>query len=282
MPEGYAGQNITKQFTMTAFSKRPACFVLLAACIFFTALPGFSNEKKPVRDYYEITVYHFKTAAQEKTIDDYLEHALVPALHRKGISKTGVFKPIANDTAADKLIYVFVPFKSFDELLSLPSQLEKDAAYATAGSSYLTAAYDAPPYTRMESIWLLAFPLAPQMQLPGLTGVHADRVYELRSYESPTEKLHVNKVHMFNEGGEIPLFTRLEFNAVFYADVINGSHMPNLMYLTSFDNMAAREQHWKTFSADPEWKKLVALPEYQHNVSKAEVILCHAAAYSDL
>jgi hypothetical protein len=107
-------------------------------------------------------------------------------------------------------------------------------------------------------------------------------VYELRSYESPTEKLHVNKVHMFNEGGEVPLFKRLGFNAVFYADVINGSHMPNLMYMTSFDNLAAREEHWKTFVADAEWKKLSALPEYQHNVSKAEIILLHAADYSDL
>jgi hypothetical protein len=87
---------------------------------------------------------------------------------------------------------------------------------------------------------------------------------------------------MFNEGGEVPLFKRLGFNAVFYADVISGSHMPNLMYMTSFENRAAREEHWKSFSADPEWKKLVALPEYQHNVSKAEVILCHAADYSDL
>ncbi|MEP7279608.1 MAG: NIPSNAP family protein, partial [Bacteroidota bacterium] len=105
--------------------------------------------------------------------------------------------------------------------------------------------------------------------------------YELRSYESPTENLHINKVHMFNEGGEIPLFKRLKFNAIFYADVINGSHMPNLMYMTSFENMEAREQHWKTFATDAEWKKLVALPEYQHNVSKAEIILCRAAGYSD-
>jgi hypothetical protein len=89
-------------------------------------------------------------------------------------------------------------------------------------------------------------------------------------------------VHMFNEGGEIPLFKRLEFNAVFYADVINGSHMPNLMYMTSFENMAEREAHWKAFFADDAWKKLVVLPEYQHNVSKAEIFLLHATDYSEL
>jgi len=257
-------------------------FIYLLANFVFFALPGYSNDKKPAQEFYEIKVYHFKTADQEKALDDYLQHALVPALHKMGISKTGVFKPLANDTAADKLIYVFMPLKSFDQLLSLPGQLDKDADYNTAGSAYLNAVYNNPPFTRMESILLKAFRMAPQMQLSGLTGSHAERIYELRSYECPTEKLYLNKVHMFNEGGEVPLFKRLEFNAIFYADVINGSHMPNLMYMTSFDNIASREQHWKTFSADAEWKKLSSMPEYQHNVSKAEIILLHATDYSDL
>lgn len=257
-------------------------FTGLWAGLLFISTAAYSNHKQPVQEFYEIKIYHFKTAEQEKMIDDYLQHALLPALHKKGISKLGVFKALANDTAADKLIYVFMPLQSFEELLSLPAALENDAGYNTAGSAYLNAVYNNPPYTRMESILLKAFRLAPRMQLPALTGPHTERIYELRSYESPTEKFHINKVHMFNEGGEIPLFKRLEFNAVFYADVINGSHMPNLMYMTSFENMAAREAHWKTFSADAGWKKLVAMPEYQHNVSKADIVFLHAADYSDL
>jgi NIPSNAP len=238
--------------------------------------------KSPAREFYQIKVYHFKSAEQEKSIDDYLEHALLPALHKNGIGKTGVFKPLANDTAADKLIYVLLPLQSFEQLLALPALLEKDAAYTAAAASYLNAPYTNPPYTRMESILLKAFAMAPKMQLPHLSGPQADRIFELRSYESATEKIYLNKVHMFNEGGEVPLFKRLEFNAVFYADVINGSHMPNLMYMTSFENMEARTQHWKTFTTDPEWKKLSSMPEYQHNVSKAEIILMHSTAYSDI
>ncbi len=62
-----------------------------------------------------------------------------------------------------------------------------------------------------------------------------DRAYELRSYESPTEKLYWNKVEMFNKGDEIGLFKRLNFNAmVFYGEVVAGSRMPNLMHLTDF------------------------------------------------
>jgi len=254
---------------------------LLFVCLFFSK-DGFSRDKKPAQEFYQITVYRFKTAAQEKELDDYLQQALLPVLHKLTTGKIGVFKPIANDTATDKLIYVFVRLKSFEQVLSLPAQTDKDADYNTAAAGYLNAAYNNPPYTRMESIILKAFPMAPQMQVPSLAGPHSEHVYELRSYESPTEKMHINKVKMFNEGGEVPLFKRLGFNAIFYADVISGSHMPNLMYMTSFDNMAAREEHWKAFSADAEWKKLVAMPEYQHNVSRNETILCHAADYSDL
>ncbi len=85
---------------------------------------------------------------------------------------------------------------------------------------------------------------------------------------------------MFNEGGEIKLFKRLSFNAVFYAEVLSGNRMPNLMYMTSFDNMDERNKHWKAFGDDPEWKRLSGLEEYQHTVSKLDIILLHPTSYS--
>jgi hypothetical protein len=157
----------------------------------------------------------------------------------------------------------------------------KDKDYIETGKEYLEALYSNPPYQRMENILMEAFTMTPVMQLPKLTSPKNERIYELRSYESPTEKLNLNKVRMFNEGGEIALFKRLEFNAIFYAEVISGSHMPNLMYMTSFENKNERDAHWKAFVDSPEWKKLTSMPEYQHNVSKAEVILTKAALYSD-
>ncbi|RYE16269.1 MAG: NIPSNAP family containing protein, partial [Sphingobacteriaceae bacterium] len=74
----------------------------------------------------------------------------------------------------------------------------------------------------------------------------------------------------------------LSFNAVFYAHVLAGSWMPNLMYMTSFDNKTAHDAHWKAFSDDPEWKKLSGTAEYQKNVNKADIILMHPASYSDI
>ncbi|WP_229725069.1 NIPSNAP family protein [Hymenobacter baengnokdamensis] len=87
---------------------------------------------------------------------------------------------------------------------------------------------------------------------------------------------------MFNAGGEIRLFNRLGFNGVFYGEVVFGSNMPNLMYMTSFKSMPDREAHWKAFSSDPEWLKLKALPQYQHNVSHTDITFLRPTAYSGL
>lgn len=236
---------------------------------------------RPPRELYQITVYHFRNDAQEKMLDNYLQNALLPALHRLGMLQVGVFKAFANDTATDKVLYVFTTMQSLDFATKLPLKLQSDKSYQEASAEYTNAAYTSPPYSRMEIILLQAFPLAPKMQIPLLKAAKKDRVYELRSYESATEKIFANKVQMFNEGDEIGLFKRLNFNASFYATVIAGSKMPNLMYMTSFENMADRDAHWKSFVEDPHWKRISTMPEYQKNVSHADIIFLRPAEYSD-
>ena len=236
--------------------------------------------KAQKREYYEIKVYHVKTNDQVKQVDLFLQNAYLPALHKAGFGKIGVFHPIINDTAVDKRIYVYIPLKSLGHLDKLEDVLVTDASIAT--ESYWNAAHTAAPYARIESIVLKAFAMMPKMQAPSLTGNKTERVYELRSYESATERLYRQKVKMFNEGGEIVLFRRLQFNAVFYAEVLAGSHMPNLMYMTSFNNMAERDAHWKQFGADPEWNKLKVVPEYQNTVSKNDPVLLNPAEFSEL
>jgi hypothetical protein len=231
------------------------------------------------REIYQLTVYHFSTKDQEAKIDQYLKDDLLPFLHTQKIKSVGVFFPIANDTAKDKKIYVLIPIK---ELNKLPELQQKVTLMLSEKSSpYILSSFDNAPYVRMENIIIQAWEMHPMMQLPKLTTHILDHVYELRSYESATEQYYRSKVKMFNQGGEIFLFARLQFNAVFYGDVVAGSRMPNLMYMTSFDNMASREAHWNLFKNDPEWKKLSAAAEYQHNVNRNETILMKAKAYSD-
>jgi len=233
------------------------------------------------RSFYQLKVYNLNDQSQLERVDNYLKNAYVPAMHRAGVSQVGVFRSVETDTGGIRM-YVLIPFHSLQELAHLNDVISKDKAYQSAGSDYINASYDNTPYVRIETIILQAFPGAPTLNKPNLSTPPSERIYELRSYEGPTEKYHVDKLKMFNDGSEIDIFKRLEFNRVFYAEVISGSHMPNLMYMTTFKNMSDREAHWKAFSADPAWKKLSALPEHQHNVSKANIFFLHPTDYSDL
>ncbi|RZK17657.1 MAG: NIPSNAP family containing protein [Pedobacter sp.] len=249
---------------------------LLLSAVASIAISAHVYAAKPAF-YFQIKVYHFKTDTQENKIDFYLKNAYLPALHRAGIEDVGVFRPIVQDTS-EKLIYVFIPLKKLTDLDRINTEIGKNSEHAESGKSYLDAAYDQAPYSRVESILLKAFSAMPEYSLPKLNTPKNERVYELRSYEAATENLSFNKIEMFNDY-EVEIFSKLNFNAVFYGQVIAGSKMPNLMYLTTFNNKADRDSHWAAFG--PEYKKISGLPQYQHNVSKNVTLFLYPAEYSD-
>lgn len=252
---------------------------LAIAVFLMIAFTQFVSAASP--DYYQIQVYRINGKAQEDRIDNYLKMAYLPALHRAGVKTAGVFKPIASDPAAGQQIIVWLPLTSLGQLDKLQTALAKDATYQTAGADVLKAPFDNVPFQRKESILLKAFSEAPNYILPKHPTQPSQKIYELRSYEGPTEYLFRQKVKMFNEAGEIKLFKSLDFNALFYAEVISGSAMPNLMYLTTFADKAAHVAHWDAFRNNPEWKRLSALEEFKHTVSKSVILLLYPTDYSD-
>jgi hypothetical protein len=233
------------------------------------------------REYYQLKTYSFADEEQVKMTDDYLANAFLPALKRLGINAVGVFKPRAVDSLTPKVTYVLIPFKTLSQFEGLDAALENDQLYKSAGKDYIEAAYDKPPYQRIESTILKAFVDMPKMQASPLAGPRKDRIYEMRSYESATEALYRNKVDMFNAGGEVALFDKLGFNAVFYAEVLSGSQMPNLMYMTTFPDQESRDEHWKSFVDAPEWNVLKEMPKYQNNVSRNDTRFLYPTEYSD-
>lgn len=258
---------------------KPVCLIalLLSGLIIQSWLPEDNSQG----ELYQLSIYHFSNTTQEKILDNYLQNALLPALHKLRMKNIGVFKNHSNDTLSVKTLYVLLPIQSIEQVIKIPTKLNADMKYLAAGAEYINAIYTSPPYARMETILLQAFSLAPKLQVPALKEPRRNRIYELRSYESATEKIFQNKVKMFNEGDEIGLFKRLNFNAAFYGEVIAGGKMPNLMYMTCHENKTSRDANWKTFVDDPFWKKLSAMPEYQHNVSHIDITLLYPTEYSD-
>lgn len=231
--------------------------------------------------FFELKVYEYATQEQEKRIDDFLQKSFLPFLHKNGRDKVGVFSNYANDTASIKKLYVLIPHPSLDGIAYIQKALFKDQEALLNGKDYIDASSSQPAYHRITTYVLEGFRFAPNLMLPNLKSDYSSRVYELRSYESASEKKYWKKVEMFNEGGEIDLFARLNFNAIFYAEVISGPTMPNLIYMTSFENMEDRNSHWKAFSNDPKWKELLAMKEYDQTVSKNVTSFLKAKPYSD-
>jgi hypothetical protein len=260
----------------TSFLRIVATFVLLIAAV------NLSFGKSPAKQmYYEIKMYRIGGATQEAKMDAFLKDAYIPAMHRAGISKIGVFKPVEQDTAFGKFVYVFIPFKTVDQYLEIESKLAKDQAYHTAGKEFLDAPYNDPPFARYENILMKAFALMPEFKVPTFTTPMSERIYELRSYESATEAKATKKIGMFNEGGEMKIFESIGANPVFFGQVLMGSKMPRLMYLTTYANMKAHDDCWAAFRNHPEWKKLSTMEEYKNTVTKANPYLLHPASYSD-
>lgn len=233
------------------------------------------------RDYYLIQIYHCSNQKQIDNIDNYLKNTYLPYLHNSGIKKVGVFAPISNDTALDKTLYVWIPLKNIGQIDKLDQNIEKLDPMSNDALIHLEMKDNSLPYNRMVRIITKSFKNVPEYQKKSDLIKSPDRIYEYRSYESATENLHLRKVHMFNEGDEIGIFTRNHFNAIFYSKVIAGARMPNLIYMTCFNNMNDRDAHWKAFGADPVTPKIFSMSEYQKTISVSDIILMKARDYAD-
>ena len=204
---------------------------ILASCaILFASSVALAQQTQ--RQLYQLKTYTLANAEQDQLTDYFLEEAYIPALKRNGIKSVGVFKNHKKE--GDTLMYtvVFYPIASLNQVASLDVALQKDEMFQKVGAPFITAAYDQPPFLRIESTLLKAFEKMPVMKSPELNGDRDKRVYELRSYESAAPGLYRKKVEMFNFGGEVDLFDSLGFNAVFYGEVLSGAHIwrPGMHY----------------------------------------------------
>ncbi|MDB5130670.1 MAG: family containing protein [Mucilaginibacter sp.] len=217
---------------------------------------GAENFKNTGRDFYELRVYTLKNEQQQKLVEDYFKNAAIPALNRLGSNHTGVFTELK--PAGQTKVYVLIPYNSLSDFLSVQEKLSGDLVYQEKGAPYLNAPATEPAYERIESSLLMAFAHSPKLSVPA----KKQRIFELRRYEHASESAGKKKLEMFNEAGEADIFKRLGFNPVFFGETLIGELRPNLIYMVTFDDMQAHDQHWKAFGGDPEWQKIRAVPDY--------------------
>lgn len=214
------------------------------------------NSAKSLQEFYELRVYLLKNGQQQKLVEYYFQNAAIPALNRIGNNNIGVFTELK--PADQTKLYALIPYNSWDDFLTVQDKLANDKVYLEAGQPYLNAPATEPAYERIESSLLKSFAHSPKLNVPE----QKPRIFELRRYEHASESAGKKKLEMFNDAGEIDIFKRLGFNPVFFGETLIGELRPNLIYMITFDDMAAHDSHWKAFGSDPEWKKVSAIPDY--------------------
>lgn len=233
------------------------------------------------REYYELRRYRLVSGPQTKLANQYVAEALIPALNRLGMKPVGAFNLYLGPETP--LLYVLIPSTSLDTLVNAELRLEQDEEYKKAGEGFLNAPAKEPPYERAESSLMIAFQGHPKLNVPPVTAEHGSRIFQLRTYESPTTADHVRKVEMFHSG-EFEIFKQAGFWPVFYADTLIGSRLPNLTYMLSLPDLSSLEAKWKAFQTNPDWKKLSASPRFSVEaiVSNITNLILNPASYSQI
>ena len=213
------------------------------------------------REHYLIRRYQLQAGPQTKLVESYFGDALIPALTRLGMGPIGAFKlDYGPETPA---FYLLIPGRSVEALASIELRLVEDTEFMKAADPFWNAPATAPAFLRMESTLLAAFEGWPRLTTPAATATKSKRIFQLRTYESPSDAAHVRKVEMFHKG-EFQIFEKAGCHPVFFSDALSGSRLPQLTYMLSFANLAELEKGWAAFSSDPDWKKLSASPRYSY------------------
>jgi hypothetical protein len=258
--------------------------VLGSAAMMSAAAEGGAQvtSSQPGPEFYVLRHYILRQGTQLRRLADFVQNAAIPALNRLGHAPIGAFEVVAG--LATPTLFLLTPCTSLDSLGSLDERLEADADYARAGAAYIDAPATDAPYVRQEVSLLAAFAKMPRLQVPAATAAKGPRLFELRTYENPSEKAQRAKMRMFSEMGEIDIFRRVGLTPVFFSRTMVGPHMPSITYMLVHENTAGREKSWSAFSSDPEWRKLAATPGYSDPelVSNITTVLLRPAAYSQI
>ncbi|MGD0156119.1 MAG: NIPSNAP family protein [Terracidiphilus sp.] len=213
----------------------------------------------PGREFYQLRRYNLLSGNQVKLTENFFSTALIPALARLRMGPVGAFKlDIGPETPA---YFLLIPGSEIEPLAELDLRLVRDAEFLKAADPFWNATSVAPAFQRVEISLLAAFEGWPRLIPPASSAAKAKRIFQLRTYESPSNGEHVRKVEMFHSG-EFEIFKNAGFHPVFFGDTLIGSRLPNLTYMLSFADLAELEAKWDVFRSDPAWKKLSADPRF--------------------
>jgi hypothetical protein len=200
-------------------------------------------------NYYLLEQYFLRHSTQLPRINEFMSQGFLPT-----VSKFHTGPKIFLEALVAAHLPQFVTvlgLTSLDELTSLRTRLRQDSTFQKSFAAWENG--PEPPYEYLTHTLLKATDYSPAVS--NSPSGEKPRVFELRVYHSPTWK-QLAALHRRFAGPEIKIFHRVGVQPILYTETVIGQNMPNLTYLTPFQDLAAREKAWSAFGADPEWMKV--------------------------
>jgi hypothetical protein len=226
-----------------------------------------ANEK----EIYEWRIYTLNENGTE-ALDNFFKETLIPAYNRQGVS-AGAFKLYKEEDT--ELRYLLLVYPNITSYLKIKHEIWNDQVFKKAAQSFYDETAPNPVYSEFETLLCEAFDKIPKMRKPD-----KDRtLFELRHYKSPNEEANQRKVKMFN-ADEIAIFDKVGINSVCYGEVLAGTRMPSLVYLTWYKDETTRNAVWGTFVKDPDWIRIKDMKEYSYTATNNKSRLLSPLPYS--
>ena len=197
--------------------------------------------------FYLLDYFYLRQGGQAARLNEFFSSQM--PLIAKNTRAVGVFTSIVGPH--QPMTLMLSGFASLDEIDAAGLRMAKSAEFQAAQRKLEGGSE--PAYDRSDRVLLRAARFSPEI-VPLKDKPKRPRVFELRAYHSPTYR-QLQILHERFAGPEIAIFHRSGIFPILYGDTMIGPNMPNQMYLTPFDDLAAREKAWDVFGADPEWVK---------------------------
>ncbi len=235
------------------------------------------------REFVEIRTYTCSSMEKRDKLIEIFDAALIPALNRQGVKSVGVFwtNGEVNDgnAAYATNVFVVIPHPSADSLVANEQRLLADAQFMKDAAPMFEAPMNDPLYDACSSSLLYTFATLPQVKQVTQS---ADRLLQLRIYNSYTIERNAKKISMFEQGGELGVFRACGLQPVFFGHALAGDKLSNLTYMVGFANKAEKDASWKRFGEHPDWQKLKADPQYKDTANKIINIVLRPSKASQL
>lgn len=256
------------------FIKTAGALSVIPAMGMASSLKSATSSSSEAKEIYEWRIYTL--IGNGNILDSFLKDTLIPAYNRQHI-KTAAFKLYKLKEEEKEQRHVLFMYPDIETYLKVKKTIWEDPVFRRESEPFYKQTASDPVYSNFESYLSEAFDKIPVHRIPDSSRT----LFELRIYQSPNEEANQRKVKMFNKE-EINLFDEVAINSVLYGEILAGSRMPSLLYLTWYKDEETRNEAWKKFGSHPEWKRMSALPEYANTATNNKSIFLSPMSYSQL